>query len=373
MDLCHPWLKRTRTITPQIYLSMLGSHEDLILSSRLWRASQQIFSFLSCSHWMTCKVSLWWNLHVTICVRVWKLTLLISWWCYLHCRWWSGGHSSPSVQETWPSLAYTEHLGVILCAMNKLKLDLQELDRFQSPGNNPFWHRLLIPLPLSSPPFPTVKETLAAYFSLLFLTLWLLGSCRHCHLSPAVWLWPWLASPISSRDMVLFTTKHTALKSGCSAQGLVVTERHLWLKSQILRRRSSCWTLLFHSWRFSTMLFLTSETGWPPLGNTEICWLVQQHICTPAEANASWPAGPEGCSWSNGMEMEGKNIFAFLPLLSFGFCSVSTTGLHQGPAANGQRGTNSPPNTLALGPSPYFGPDLHFGRLWVCGRRFTSC
>lgn len=36
---------------------------------------------------------------------------------------------------------------------------------------------------------------------------------------------------------MLFTTKHTALKNGCSAGGLVATERHLWLKITDIREK----------------------------------------------------------------------------------------------------------------------------------------
>lgn len=155
--------------------------------------------------------------------------------------------------------------------------------------------------------------------------------------------------------MVLFTTKHTALKNGCSAEGLEVTERHLWLNSQILGRRSSCWTLLFHSWCFSTMLWmliLTSETGWLTPGNTGICWLVQQHIRTPAEANASWPAGPEDCSWSNGMETEGQKHICLYPSCPLDCVLSVPLDLYQGPAANGQRGTNTPPKKYPCTSTP---------------------
>lgn len=47
--------------------------------------------------------------------------------------------------------------------MNKINLDLQKLDRFQGPGNNPFWHGLLIP---AASVFPTISGS-----SFLFLTV----------------------------------------------------------------------------------------------------------------------------------------------------------------------------------------------------------
>lgn len=162
-----PSLLRFLFFRKTVYLPMLGSDEDLIWARGYGEWASGFFPFsLVLTGWrakyLSGGICTWPSVSEPENSRC---------WCYLHCWWRSGRHSSPSGQEAWPFLAYPEHLGVIWCATNKLKLDLQELDRFQGPGNNPFWQGLLIPLPLSSPPFPAVKETLAAYFS-LSLALW---------------------------------------------------------------------------------------------------------------------------------------------------------------------------------------------------------
>lgn len=110
---------------------MLGSYGNRMLSSRLWRASKQIFLSLSLDDVQSISVVELWHDHLCLSSRCWSLDDVL-----------------------FPAGGVRKHVGVVLCAMDKLKLGS---DRFQCLGNNPFWHWLLIPLPPSSLTCPAVR------------------------------------------------------------------------------------------------------------------------------------------------------------------------------------------------------------------------